>query len=245
MLVYRSLFTKATQLGSFLDNLEAGGTAPFTPSIPQTLVNAILKAGVDAQQMTITLGATTRSDQDIMFDVPPVTAIIEWGSGKYQESVEIDFFRGTQLSVVGSFVRVNARNDVNQVPSLLQNRARVGAFIGLDPVARTSQLTKTALVDENGVPLSSGPAIPAGGIVTIRPPRFARGLFVARGREPPASGAGSMRIIFNPPITAYYTFPVDFFDLRYIPLPIHLASVAIENTDADAQRFSPIWQIGL
>lgn len=122
--------------------LSTGDTAP------QSLFQAV---GDDtgAEMMTVTLGQPLINSPNGASTVWQATCLVEYGAGKVQSQVQIDWVQGLSFQVPGSFVRVSAilqacRGSGGDVVTFT-------AFVSRRPRSRTSRLVKTIFTGALGV----------------------------------------------------------------------------------------------
>lgn len=111
-------------------------------------------------------------------------AVVNFGIGGSQDTVEVDWVNGAVIQVPASYLRVSGRVDFMDGglhdPSLVM---QLGAFVGRDPKTKTTPLTKSFYLTPSATPIAA-----AGGHVTIGVPPHAtqaRLLYVREASNPP------------------------------------------------------------
>ena len=147
-----------------------------------------------------------------------------WGSGGTQAQVIFDWLRGTTLSVVASFARlqVSAPESVNLAAPI-----RAGAFAGYGSLGAGSRVNPQLTV-------RMGLIVPAGTSTTLLP-AFAKDVFVGRTVFGAVTSPPPMRIHFTDIGGATLTselYPLGVSMERPMPIPSRAANFIVENISA-------------
>lgn len=163
-------------IGQEVGRGNAGTSAVVAPGNQMVLVDVGGADDEEAQAMLVSVASEAPLDQPAPSGkIVRPTMLVEWGTGGFGPSAEIDATFGTQFSVFGSRIRVTGRNPlippgsaINGV-ALVQGSAKLGACLAYGTSQRFAPLTLTKYIDDPG--LSAGP-------VTLLVPAYATSLLI-------------------------------------------------------------------